>query len=100
VVTSAAELRGGDYLGAVLNQAQVMAGADGGQIVLSRVTAGLVVGAGLVDVGGHRFRGLSGVEHLFQVRADGLPSDFPTLRTIDAVAGLMCIPAKVTIRSG
>ena len=28
-----------------------------------------------------------GVEHLFQVRADGLASDFPPLRTIEAVPG-------------
>ena len=72
VVTGAAEVRDGDYFGPVLNRAaRVMAAAHGGQIVLSAVTAGLADGADLVDLGVHRLRDLSGVEHLFQVRADG-----------------------------
>ncbi len=88
VVTGAAEVRDGDYFGPVLNRAaRVMAAAHGGQIVLSGVTAGLAEQADLVDLGVHRLRDLSGAEHLFQVRADGLRSRFQPLRTIDAVPG-------------
>ena len=88
IVTGAAEVRDGDYFGPVLNRAaRVMAAAHGGQIVLSAVTAGLADGADLVDLGVHRLRDLSGEEHLFQARADGLRSQFPALRTIDAVPG-------------
>jgi predicted ATPase len=88
VVTGVAEVRDGDYFGPVLNRAaRVMAAAHGGQIVLSAVTAGLAERADLVDLGVHRLRDVSGVERLFQVRADGLRSQFPPLRTIDAVPG-------------
>ncbi len=88
VVTGAAELRGDDYFGPVLNRAaRVMAAAHGGQILLGTSTAGLADGADLVDLGVHRLRDLSGVEHLFQVRAEGLRLQFPALRTIEAVPG-------------
>ncbi len=80
--------RDGDYFGPVLNQAaRVMAAAHGGQILLSAVTAGLVDGADLVDLGVHRLRDLTGVEHLFQVRAEGLRAGFPPPVTLDAVPG-------------
>ena len=88
VVTGAAQVRDDDYFGPVLNRAaRVMAAAHGGQILLGTSAAGLVDGVDLVDLGVHRLRDLSGVEHLFQVRAEGLRSDFPAVRTIDAVPG-------------
>jgi class 3 adenylate cyclase len=87
-VTGAAEVCDGHYLGPILNRAaRVMAGAHGGQIVVSAVTAGLAHGADLVDLRVHRLRDLSGVEHLFRVRTEGLRSDFPPRRTVDAVPG-------------
>ena len=43
-------------------------------------------GIELRDLGEHRLRDLSGAERLFQVTADGLRSEFPPLRTLDAVA--------------
>ena len=64
--------RDGDYFGPALNRAaRVMAAGHGGQILLAASTASLVSGVDLVDLGEHRLRDLSGVEHLFQVRADG-----------------------------
>ena len=42
---------------------------------------------GLVDLGEHRLRDLSGAEHIFQAKGDGLRAGFPALRTIDAVPG-------------
>ena len=69
-----------------------MAAGHGGQI-LAATTAALVGGVGLVDLGEHRLRDLSGVEHLFQARGDGLRAQFPALRTIDAVPGNLAVQA-------
>ena len=70
VGSGAAELRGNDYFGPVLNRAaRVMAAGHGGQILLSASTASLLDGFDLVDMGEHPLRDLSGVHRLFQVRA-------------------------------
>ena len=88
VATGEVEQRGDYYFGPALNRAaRVMAVGHGGQILLSSVAAGLVSGVDLVDLGEHRLRDLSGVEHLFQVRADGLATTFPPLTTVNAVPG-------------
>ena len=95
IATGEAEQRGEDYFGPALNRAaRVMAVGHGGQVLVSASSAGLVTGADLWDLGEHRLRDLSGVEHLFQVRADGLRVDFPRLRTVDAVPGNL--PVEVT----
>jgi predicted ATPase/class 3 adenylate cyclase len=91
--TGVAELRDGDYFGSAVNRAaRLEAIAHGGQIVCSQATADLardVLGAGVVfvDQGEHRLRDLSRAERVFQVVADGLQSDFPRLRSLDAYAG-------------
>jgi predicted ATPase len=83
-----AELRGDDYFGPALNRAaRVMAAGHGGQVLVGASTASLVDGIELVDLGEHRLRDLSGVHRLFQVRAEGLRSDFPPLRTLDVTPG-------------
>jgi predicted ATPase len=64
-----------------------MAAGHGGQILVAASTAAVVSGVELVDRGEHRLRDLSGVEHLYQVRAEGLRSEFAPLRTLDAVPG-------------
>jgi predicted ATPase len=95
VATGEAECRGDDYFGPVLNRtARVMAAGHGGQILVAASAAAVVSGADLLDRGEHRLRDLSGVEHLYQVRAEGLGVQFPPLRTLDAVPGNL--PVQMT----
>ena len=88
IATGEAELRGADYFGAVLNRAaRVMAAGHGGQILLAESTAGLLSGVDLVDLGPRRLRDLPTPVQVFQVQADGLRTDFPPLRALDASPG-------------
>jgi predicted ATPase len=88
IATGEAELRDGDYFGAVLNRAaRVMAAGHGGQILLAESTAGLLSGVDLLDLGPRRLRDLPTAVEVFQVRAPGLRTDFPALRALDASPG-------------
>jgi predicted ATPase len=88
IATGAVELRGDDYFGPALNRtARVMSAGHGGQILVAAATAALAPAQDLVDLGVYRLRDLSGAEHLFQVRGDGLRSEFLPLRTLDAIPG-------------
>jgi predicted ATPase len=88
LATGEAELRGADYFGAVLNRAaRVMAAGHGGQILLADSTAGLLSGIDLVDLGPRRLRDLPTSVQVFQVQAEGLGTDFPPLRALDAGHG-------------
>src|SRR5277367_750266 len=88
LATGEAELRDGDYFGAVLNRAaRVMAAGHGGQILLAESTAGLLSGVDLVDLGPRRLRDLPTPIGVFQVRAAGLRTEFPALRALDAGPG-------------
>jgi predicted ATPase len=88
LATGEAELREGDYFGAVLNRAaRVMAVGHGGQILLADSTAGLLSGVDLIDLGPRRLRDLPNPVGLFQVRAEGLRTDFPALRALDVRPG-------------
>jgi predicted ATPase/class 3 adenylate cyclase len=88
LATGEAELRGGDYFGAVLNRAaRVMAAGHGGQILLAESTAVLLSGVDLLDLGPRRLRDLPTPVQVFQVQADGLQADFPALQALDANPG-------------
>jgi predicted ATPase len=88
LATGEAELRDGDYFGAVLNRAaRVMAAGHGGQILLAESTAGLLSGVDLLDLGPRRLRDVPTPVGVFQVRAPGLQTDFPALRALDASPG-------------
>src|ERR1700753_2780294 len=88
LATGEAELREGDYFGAVLNRtARVMAAGHGGQILLADSTAGLLNGVDLVDLGPCRLRDVPTPVGMFQVRADGLRAEFPPLRALDTSPG-------------
>jgi class 3 adenylate cyclase len=88
--TGTSEARDGDYYGSAVNRAaRIMAVAHGKQIVCSQATADLVReelphGATLLDLGEHRLRDLTAIERVFQIAADGLPADFPPLRSLGA----------------
>ena len=88
LATGEAELRDGDYFGAVLNRAaRVMAAGHGGQILLAESTAGLLSGVDLVDLGPRRLRDVPTPVGVFQVRAPGLRAEFPPLRALDTSPG-------------
>jgi hypothetical protein len=88
--TGAAEERDGDYFGPPLNRvARLLSAAHGGQVLLSLPTQELVrdqlpAGTTLRDLGEHRLKDLFRPERVFQVLASGLPSEFPSLRTLNA----------------
>ena len=88
VATGEAELRDGDYFGTVLNRAaRVMAAGHGGQILLADSTAVLLSGVDLLDLGPRRLRDVSAPVGMFQVRAPGLRTEFPSLRGVDSNPG-------------
>jgi predicted ATPase/class 3 adenylate cyclase len=88
LATGEAELRDGDYFGAVLNRAaRVMAAGHGGQILLAESTAVLLSAVGLLDLGPRRLRDVPVPLGLFQVQAPGLRAEFPPLRALDTSPG-------------
>jgi predicted ATPase/class 3 adenylate cyclase len=88
IATGEAELRDGDYFGTVLNRAaRVMAAGHGGQILVADSTASLLSAVELLDLGPRRLRDLPNPITLFQVRAPGLPAEFPPLRGVDSNPG-------------
>jgi predicted ATPase/class 3 adenylate cyclase len=88
IATGEAELRDGDYFGTVLNRAaRVMAAGHGGQILLADSTANLLSGVDLVNLGPRRLRDVPMSVGVYQVRAAGLRTEFPPLRTLDTTPG-------------
>jgi predicted ATPase len=88
LATGEAQLREGDYFGAVLNRAaRVMAAGHGGQILLAESTAVLLSGMDLLDLGPRRLRDVPTPVGVFQVRAPGLRAEFPRLRALDTSPG-------------
>jgi DNA-binding SARP family transcriptional activator len=80
------EARGGDYFGPVLNRAgRMLAAAHGRQVLLSAdAHAALSASRGgwqAKALGEVRFKGIDSPQHVFQLLLDGLPADFPPLRT-------------------
>jgi class 3 adenylate cyclase len=93
IATGEAECRGGDYFGAVLNRAsRVMSAGHGGQILLDGVAASLLSGVELTALGTKRLRDIAQPVEVFQVRAHGLESEFPPLRTSDSTPGNLRTP--------
>ena len=87
--TGEAELREGNYYGAVVNRcARLRDRAYGGQVLVSQTTYDLIrddppAGVSLLDLGEHRLRGVSQPVRVFQVLDPELPRVFPPLRTVE-----------------
>ena len=87
--TGEAELRAGDYYGQALNRAaRIMSIGHGGQVLLSAITAELVrehlpTKTTLRGLGEHRLKDLIRPEHIFQLNAPDLPTEFPALKSLN-----------------
>ena len=74
------------YLGLdVVRGARIASAAHGGQVLVSETSRALLPadlpgGAEIIDLGQHSLKDLERAEHLFQVVAPGLRSDFPPPR--------------------
>ena len=69
--------------------ARLCAAGHGGQLLVSASTRNLIAhdlppGVRIRDLGLHRLRDIEQLEQIYQLVVDGLPSDFPPLRTLDA----------------
>jgi predicted ATPase/class 3 adenylate cyclase len=84
-------LSGGSYVGLDVHRAARIANAGhGGQVLLSATTRALVEGSlpdgvTLREMGEHRLKDLSRPERIWDLVIEGIPSDFPALRTLNAV---------------
>src|SRR5512133_576306 len=72
------------YVGLDVHRAaRVMGAGHGGQVLLSHSTRNQVGDDWpLLDLGEHRLKDLLQPEHLFQLMIEGLPSEFPALKTL------------------
>ena len=73
---------------AVHRAARICTMANGGQVLLSGATAGIVddeevPGVSLRDLGEYRLKDFDRPERIFQLVIAGLPSEFPPLRAVD-----------------
>jgi predicted ATPase/class 3 adenylate cyclase len=88
--TGQCEERDRDYFGSTVNRAaRLLDIAHGGQILLSDATSKLMddqFPAGVLprDLGAHRLKDLAHPEQVHQLVANGLPSEFPALRSLEA----------------
>ena len=84
-------LSGGSYVGLDVHRAARIANAGhGGQVLLSSTTRALVegtlpAGVTLREMGEHRLKDLSRPEHIWDLVIEGVASDFPPLRTLNAI---------------
>ena len=91
VHTGTADERDGDYFGPAVNRvARLLAIGHGGQVLVSSVTAAMVHGdlpaqATLDDLGEHRLKDLTRPERVYELRAPGLPTGFPPLRSLSGL---------------
>ena len=88
--TGRGTLGGDNYSGIDVNRAaRIMSTGHGGQVVMSEATAVLVEreltdGLSLTSLGFHRLKDLDHPEHVHQLTIEGLPSEFPPLKSLDA----------------
>jgi predicted ATPase/class 3 adenylate cyclase len=102
--TGIADERNDDYFGPTVNRvARLLAIGHGGQVLVSGAARALIEERltphmSLLDLGMHRLKDLSTPEHVFQLGAEGLASEFPPLHSLDTVPNNL--PAQVTVLIG
>ncbi|MGH2738214.1 MAG: tetratricopeptide repeat protein, partial [Actinomycetota bacterium] len=90
---------GDDYVGLDVHRAaRIAAAGHGGQVLISAATAELVradlpEGVGFRDLGEHRLKDLARPERIYQLTIDGLPGEFPHIRSLETPTNL---PAQRT----
>jgi predicted ATPase/class 3 adenylate cyclase len=83
-------LGGDDYIGLDVHRAaRIAAAGHGGQVLLSQATKDLIEytlpdGVSPRDLGRHRLKDIEHPEHLYDLVIEGLRSEFPAVRTLDA----------------
>ncbi len=73
--------------------ARIAAVGHGGQVLLSQTTHALV-DTDVRDLGVHRLKDLSAPERIYQLEVEGLPREFPLLKTVEA--GMKNLPRPRT----
>jgi predicted ATPase len=82
------------YVGTDVHRgARIAAVGHGGQVLLSQTTRALVDHEAR-DLGGHRLKDLSAPERIYQLEIEGLPREFPLLKTVEA--GMKNLPLPRT----
>jgi predicted ATPase/class 3 adenylate cyclase len=85
---------GEDYVGLDVHRAaRIAAAGQGGQVLVSSATselvlAGLPDGVGVRDLGQHRLKDLARPERIYQLTIDGLPGEFPPIRSMETPTNL------------
>lgn len=110
--TGEAEIRDADYFGPSVNRtARLVSAGHGGQMLVSSATGEYVAerlptDTRLRSLGKHRLKDLSRPERILQVIANGLPTDFPHLKTVPSptagiiAAAMSTLLALVSFRVG
>jgi predicted ATPase/class 3 adenylate cyclase len=97
--TGEATVQDGTYVGiAVHRAARIGQAGHGGQVLLSDATRTLVLdavppGVALHGLGRHRLRDLEQAEELSELVIDGLPSEFPPIRSLDTIRNNLPVQA-------
>jgi predicted ATPase/class 3 adenylate cyclase len=101
--TGDGRLGGDNYVGTDVNRAaRIAAAGHGGQVLLSDATRGLAAqrlpaGVAIRDLGSHRLKDLPELERIWQLEIDGLPREFPPIRSLDARPNNLPLPAASLI---
>ncbi len=92
--TGEGTLGGDDYLGLDVHRAaRIASAAHGGQVLLSEATRSvaehdLPAGVGVQSLGAHRLKDLARPEQIFQLAIEGLPAEFPPIRSLGTPTNL------------
>ena len=82
-----------DYVGVALHVvARLCAAGHGGQVLLSAQARAFAPKADVIGLGSHHLRDVPDAIEVFQLRGDGLPCDFPPIRTLSALPNNLPTP--------